>query len=77
MSEWELLEITEEIEPGDTLVIEHEGVEQLLVFKKFDAGIIYMVDSARKTRRFRGTSLEEIGGSGFILRKSEEALSLK
>ena len=77
MTEWELLEVAEDIEPGDTLIVERDGTEHKMVFSKVDSGYVYLIDADRKTHKFRSSSMEQVGGSGFILRKSEEPLSLK
>lgn len=76
-TEWDLLVIAEDIEPGDTLVYEKDGVEHLTVFCKIDAGIIYTKEGRGAVRKFRASSLEEVKGSAYLVRKSDQVLTLK
>jgi serine phosphatase RsbU (regulator of sigma subunit) len=76
-TEWDLLVIAEDIEPGDTLIYEKDGIEHKTVFCKIEAGIIYTKEGRGAVRKFRASSLEEVKGSAFLVRKSDEALLLK
>lgn len=72
LNEWELLEVAEDIEPGDNIVIDEGGEEVTLIFVKYERGVVHLKNPENNSRRtFRGSSLEEVDGECFIVRKGE------
>ena len=72
LNEWELLEVAEDIEPGDNIVIDQGGEEISLVFVKYEKGLVHLKNPEDGSRWvFRGSSLEEVDGECFIVRKGE------
>lgn len=71
MNEWELLEIADDIEPGDSLAVESDEGSEVMIFKRYINGMVWCRDESGTTRKFRASSLEEIGGSGYITGKAE------
>ena len=71
-SEWELMAISEDIEPGDTVIAEDDsGEEELLIFvRQKNANVVILKDEAGNLRNFSTQSLEELGGSSSIKGKS-------
>lgn len=76
-SEWELMAISEDIEPGDTVIVESDDGEELLVFvQEKNKNVILFRDADGEIRQFSQSSLEEIGGSAMITGKSNVELSI-
>lgn len=76
MNEWELLVTSEGIEPGDTLDVDEDGDNILMVFNSYRGGKVYCTGSEGIKRSFRATNLEEVNGTAFIVKKSDEELEL-
>lgn len=72
LSEWELLEITDDIEPGDLVDVDDCGATIKMVFVKCDRNIVTLKPRGGQRRYFRGSSLEEIDGEAYITGKSED-----
>jgi hypothetical protein len=73
-SEWELLEISEDIEPGDMVTVESDTGEDTLIFvkQKNQHTLVLKEVVGGKIRHFSTQSLEEIGGDYIITGKSNE-----
>lgn len=69
-NEWELLEISEDIEQGDTIVIDDDGEEIVMIFVKYTKGVVTL-RKGDSVRKFRASSLEEIDGNACIVGKNE------
>lgn len=69
-NEWELLAIAEDIEQGDSVVIDDEGEEIEMIFVKYERGAVHL-RSGDVRRKFRAVSLEEADGTAYILRKAD------
>ena len=78
MNEWELMMVAEDIEEGDTVLIENTVGSSLLAVYCGRTGkfTLKVVDSDKVERKFKTTTLEEIGGNHYIVGKSKEALNL-
>lgn len=71
-TEFDLLVIAEEIEPGDVLVVEEDGEEIYMVFvKELDAKTVLLKDRSKQERLFSKLTLEERDGEAFIIGKKE------
>lgn len=72
-TEWDLLVISEAIEPGDRIVVDYDGDEEIMIFvKEKDSKTVILKDSKKEQRFFSKQSLEERSGNGIILGKVEE-----
>lgn len=72
-TEWDLLVISEAIEPGDRIVVDYDGDEEIMIFvKEKDSKTVILKDSNKEQRFFSKQSLEERSGNGIILGKVEE-----
>lgn len=73
-NEWELLEIAEDIEQGDTIEVDEDGDTQLMVFVKYSRNKVTLRDASGGLLIFLATTLEEVEGNRYIIGKSEEEL---
>ncbi len=75
-NEWELLVVAEDIEPGDTLVVERDsGTPELMVFvEESENNTVILKDANGSEFSFSVNTLEEYGGYRFIVGKSDEEL---
>ncbi len=79
-TEWELLVVAEDLEPGDTLRVETgDGEEVLMVLSSSwtNLGVVILIDEYGRQHHYNTLTLEEREGDSFILGKSEEHLSLR
>jgi magnesium-transporting ATPase (P-type) len=78
-SEWELLVIAEDIEPGDSILVEEEdGSSADMVFIKVrPRGVVELLDIDGSSRLYSASSLEELKGYSCIVGKSDAGLSAK
>ncbi|MEM4379107.1 MAG: hypothetical protein QXL01_00270 [Thermoplasmatales archaeon] len=73
-NEWELLEISENIEQGDLISVEDdEGYSKLYVYVKSSGKLVYLkCPQTKEIRKFSAESLEEIDGEGYITGKYDK-----
>ena len=79
MTEWELLCIAADIEPGDTVEVQTGGNMELMIYMgEENQHHIRLKDQRRNVRLFSVTNLEEKDKTrNYILGKSKKELSLK
>lgn len=71
-TEWDLMCISEDLEPGDYVVVEEDGEEEVMIFvKERDSKAVILKDRAKNERVFSKLTLEEREGNALILRKHE------
>lgn len=72
--EWELLCISDEIEPGDLIDVEDdEGDTIQMVFVRHEGKGVILKGPNGEVSRFSSATLEEIGGYRNIIGKSQDA----
>lgn len=71
-NEWELLEIAEQIEPGNYVIVEDGGVDIRMQFVRYDRGIVHLKDARGSWHKFRGASLEALEGEAVISQKADD-----
>ena len=77
-NEWELLVLAEDIEPGDTLVVERDSGEMdlmIYVREKTNKAVL-LKDREGKETPFSTQTLEENGGYRYIVGKSDTDLKI-
>lgn len=67
-SEWELLEIAEELEPGDFVAVENtDGSIDKCIYVKDTGKVLFLKNvTDKEIREFNTDSLEELGGPGCV-----------
>ena len=72
--EWELLVITEGIEPGDLVEVENEdGETETMVFVKTKGKGVFLKGNNGEIARFSSSTLDETSGYRSIVGKFEES----
>lgn len=72
-NEWELLMIADDIEPGDTIVVEDSETgesHEMIYVKQPDRKTVALRGQDGATKRFSASSLEELDGECVIVGKS-------
>ena len=78
MNEWELMEVAEGIEEGDTLTVEDDSGEvDLMVFVKREGRFLLLKDIDSKEFFFSALNLEEHRGYRYITGKSDEEIQIE
>jgi len=73
-TEWELLEISEQLEPGDFISVEEDdGQITKCIYVKNTGKFLHLKDiSTKEIRKFNTESLEEIEGSGCVVGRCDD-----